>query len=88
MAFLQAPVQHVERKARAVGRLGAAAKRDLVATSHRVDAEALLDLCEILVELSEEFRDQAVVVEGDDDMRRVGGGRRYRGARRQCTASG
>ena len=79
VALLQAAVQHVEREAGAGERLGAAAQGHLVAARHRIDAETLLDEREVLVELAEQFLDQAIVVEGNDNVAKVGG-RRATGA--------
>ncbi len=51
VAGLQADVEHIEGKAGAGERLGAAAQRHLVAARHRLDAEPALERGEILVEL-------------------------------------
>ena len=83
-------VEHVEGEAGAGERLRAAGERHLVAAGDGVDAEALLEQGEVLVELAEQLGDQPIVVEGDDDVRRLLAARHAeigRRARRHADAS-
>ena len=72
-ALLQDAIERIQRAARLLGGRGRAFDGELVAARADVDAELLLETGQVLVELAVKGAGKLVVVEGQYDVRHVGG---------------